>query len=81
VHALPKETMSFDPKLEIKKTGNVTAEFKGAKTPENLAEFYVWIKEQKWKGCLELNFVGNGGVNGWIFREAPIKLAETELPY
>ena len=73
--------MTFDPKFEIRMQGQVTAEFTGKKTTENIAAVVDWIKAEKWRGCLEINVPGNGGVNTVIFREAPKRLEETELPY
>lgn len=74
--------MEFKPEFDIKSMGHITAEYKGAKTPENMARLYEWIRKEKWRGCLQINFVGNGGVNSIVFAETPKRLLdEPELPY
>jgi hypothetical protein len=75
--------MPFEPKFTVTKAKHISAEFKNIRTPEDFAALYQWLKAQKWRGALETNFAGNGGVNSVIFREHPIRerLAETELPY
>lgn len=74
---------NFEPEFEIKSMGHVTAEFKGPKTSENIAQLFEWFKREKWRGCWQINFPGNGGVNSIVFAETPKRLVieETELPY
>lgn len=70
--------MGFEPQYKVTKMGHITAEFRGIRTAEDFAALYEWLRSQKWKGALETNFVGNGGVNSVIFREAPSRLVEAE---
>lgn len=66
----------FKPEIEFKATGHVTATFKGSATPAHIANVVEWIKKRQWRGCLQVNFAGNGGVNSIVFAESPKPLRE-----
>lgn len=62
--------------------GHVTARFKGPKTSETVAQLFDWLKANRWRGCLQINFPGNSGVQDIVFAETPKRLVEEpELPY
>ncbi len=69
-------TPSFKPEFTIKATGHVVAEFTCDRTSANIAHIFDWIRREKWKGCLQINFPGNGGVNNVVFAESPKPLRE-----
>lgn len=66
----------FTPKYDVKATGHVTATFQGAATPAHIANVVEWIKQQKWRGVLQIHCVGNGGISNVIFAESPKALKE-----
>jgi hypothetical protein len=65
-----------EPEFEIKATGHVTATFKGTATPAHIANVVEWVKRQQWRGVLQINYVGNGGINSIVFAESPKALKE-----
>lgn len=66
----------FTPIFSTKATGHVTATFSGPKTTEEIAKVVDWIRAKGWRGCLQLNLPGNGGVNSVIFAESPKALRD-----
>lgn len=66
----------YTPIFSTKATGHVTATFKESATPQNIANIVEWIKKQKWKGCLQVNCAGNGGVTSVVFSESPKALRD-----
>lgn len=67
----------FKPIFTVKATGHVVAEFTCDRTSTNLAKIFDWIKKEQWRGCLQVHFPGNGGVNSVLFAESPKPLRET----
>jgi hypothetical protein len=66
----------YAPIFSTKATGHVTATFNVPKTPEEIARVVDWIRGKGWKGCLQINMPGNGGVSSVIFAETAKPLRE-----
>ncbi len=66
----------FNPEYEVKSTGQVTALFKLHATTTNIVHLVEWLKVNKWRGALVLNYPGNGGVGEIRFAETPKALRE-----
>lgn len=61
--------MPFDPEFDVKLQGHAIAKYLGDKSAANVAQLYQFFREKKWRGKLEINFPGNGGVNDIVFTE------------
>ncbi len=61
--------MSFDPEFDVKLQGHAIAKYLGDKSAANVAQLYQFFRGKKWRGKLEINFPGNGGVNDIVFTE------------
>jgi hypothetical protein len=70
-------TPDFKPQFTVKATGHVVAEFTCERTSSNIGLIFEWIKREQWKGCLQINFAGNGGVCSIRFAESPKPLRDT----
>lgn len=66
----------YTPIFSTKATGHVTATFNVPKTPAEIAKVVDWIRGKGWKGCLQINMPGNGGINSVVFAESPKALRE-----
>lgn len=63
--------ITFKPQFTIKATGQVIAEFSNISTASQVAQVFEWVRKEQWKGCLQIHFPGNGGVQGVKFAESP----------
>lgn len=66
----------FTPTYSTKATGHVIATFNGPKTAAEIAKVVDWIRAKGWRGCLQVNVPGNGGINSIVFAESPKALKE-----
>lgn len=69
--------MAFDTKqFSIKKEEVATAKWLGPKDDSSLAKLLGLFRREKWRGQLQINYVGNGGINDVVFTERPSKMTE-----
>lgn len=59
-------TNGFDPQFTVKMEGRAISEFS---TREDLTTLAGWLKHNKWRGELKLQFAGNGGITSVVFEE------------
>lgn len=60
----------FDSKqFEVKLQGHAIATWTGPKDDATLARLLELIRREKWRGQLQVNYSGNGGVSTVIFTE------------
>ena len=60
----------FDSKqFEVKLQGCAIATWTGPKDDATLGKLLELIRREKWRGQLQINYVGNGGVNTVVFTE------------
>lgn len=71
--------MVFDSKqFQVKKSEVAIAKWLGSKDDDTLAELLKLFRRELWKGQLQINYVGNGGINDVIFTEKPSPMRVTE---
>jgi hypothetical protein len=77
--------MPFDSKqFEIKREDQAIARWKGPKDFETLCNLLRLFITERWRGHLEIDFPGNGGVNDVVFTERKARRLVEEkedLPY
>lgn len=61
--------MEFKPEFDVKLEGRAKAKYIGPKDTTTLARLLDFFRAEKWRGKLEINFPGNGGVNDVVFDE------------
>ena len=75
----------FDSKqFEIKREDQAIARWTGPRDIETLAQLLTLFIGEKWRGHLQIDFPGNGGVNDVVFTERKTRrVAEQreDLPY
>lgn len=59
----------FTPEFSLKMEGRCYARYLGPKDPDSIRELYDFLRREKWRGQLQINMVGNGGVNDIVFDE------------
>ena len=68
----------FDSKqFEVKLQGHAIAKWLGKKDAATLAQLFSLCLKEKWRGRLEINFPGNGGVTDVVFTEVR-RMTETK---
>lgn len=75
--------MAFDSKqFDVKFQGHAIATWRGAKDDATLTQLLKLVRNEKWRGQLQINYTGNGGVTGVVFTEVRRMTEEKEdLPY
>jgi hypothetical protein len=68
--------------FEVKLQGHAIATWKGLRDNSTLGKLLDLIRREKWKGQLQVNFGGDGGVSSVIFTEVRrMSEAKEDLPY
>ena len=73
----------FDSKqFDVKLQGHAVATWLGAKDDPTLARLLELIRKEKWRGQLQVNYTGNGGVTNVVFTEVRRMVEQKEdLPH
>lgn len=45
------------------------ARYTGPRDPESIHSLYIYLRQQQWRGMLNINFTGNGGVTDITFTD------------
>lgn len=73
----------FDSKqFKVKLQGHAIATWEGPKDTDTLSKLLELIRTEKWRGQLQVNYAGNGGITQIVFTEVR-RMTETpeSLPY
>lgn len=68
----------FIPEYTLKMEGRALATFSGPKTAEHLSRIFEFVRLEKWRGQLRVDFGGNGGVSNITFDEVRRITRESE---
>jgi len=59
----------FKPEFDVQYQGRARAIWRGPKDPATLVKLFEFFRKEKWRGRLEVQYPGNGGINEIAFDE------------
>lgn len=68
----------FKPEFDVKLQGHAIAKYLGPKDSASLSALLDFFRKEKWRGQLQVNFPGNGGINDLSFTEVRRMVEEKE---
>jgi len=72
------ELDGFKPEFDVKLQGHAVAKYLGPKDAISIAKLFEYLRTDRWRGQLVINFPGNSGVNDIIFTEVR-RMSESEV--